>query len=680
MDNLSASINIINKNNVWIDDNMVTTCYNFDNCKVSFGFFQRKHHCRSCGNIFCSNCSSKAIVIPDFVIDRPEPADYWNPSYYVKGLKGIEERVCDQCYISIKSKIRAHEKIIEFIHNPKSIDYIKESIIDSNVRDHYLDHMRNIQYYLPNHIYSQIDKKILKANAKFFSQHSKYLVHLIKSIDWNSSSESESIISILNSEKCKTCEELYCTRTCHENLTFDDCIDILYSCASSLPDEIINHLFEIMKSTPEEVIACNLTFFCSLIKKNPIENLHLNIYNLVCESISLVYQIYWLLIVERSNVSTITNIEENYVCVIDNFLELFDKAILSQICEEYCFYSGLIANLDNPKEYLINNFDKYKPIPLPYNPEIQLIGVYINSITVKQSYTKPVIITFKTNVGNKRILFKRESIINDLTVLNLIKLSNIILNETLEINLGAITYPVMPITENSGMIEIVENAETVHSICSDNKEIWQYIFEKNRHKIVSEVMETYMHSLVLYTLHSYFIGLGDRHLQNIMVTDDGKIFHIDFGFILGKDPYPITSTDIKLNKSVLSILGSTDSEMHQMYLDLCSLGVMILRKYFGIFFVLLNQIQSPTIKEKHIEKFIMNRFQPRQNDKAVFDELLSVIQHSNNAFTDIIRDYLYFHSQEKTIQKGIINVIKGAKGMIKMVTNPMTSSLTSSSS
>lgn len=41
--------------------------------------------------------------------------------------------------------------------------------------------------------------------------------------------------------------------------------------------------------------------------------------------------------------------------------------------------------------------------------------------------------------------------------------------------------------------------------------------------------------------------IGDRHLENLLIDDEGKIFHIDFGFILGRDPKP-NPPPIKISK------------------------------------------------------------------------------------------------------------------------------------
>ncbi|RHZ87825.1 hypothetical protein Glove_30g42 [Diversispora epigaea] len=54
---------------VWVDDETVKTC---KNCKTSFTPIRRKHHCRQCGNIFCQECTSRSIALPQFGYVKPE--------------------------------------------------------------------------------------------------------------------------------------------------------------------------------------------------------------------------------------------------------------------------------------------------------------------------------------------------------------------------------------------------------------------------------------------------------------------------------------------------------------------------------------------------------------------------------------------------------------------------------
>ena len=58
-----------------------------------------------------------------------------------------------------------------------------------------------------------------------------------------------------------------------------------------------------------------------------------------------------------------------------------------------------------------------------------------------------------------------------------------------------------------------------------------------------------------------FLGVGDRHLENLMINNEGKMFHIDFGFILGKDPKP-WPPPFKLCKEMVEGMGGEKTEFY----------------------------------------------------------------------------------------------------------------------
>lgn len=54
--------------------------------------------------------------------------------------------------------------------------------------------------------------------------------------------------------------------------------------------------------------------------------------------------------------------------------------------------------------------------------------------------------------------------------------------------------------------------------------------------IKKSVMSNYVKSCAGYSVITYILGVGDRHLDNILLHQSGYLLHCDYSFILGQDP------------------------------------------------------------------------------------------------------------------------------------------------
>ncbi|TFK99621.1 FYVE zinc finger-domain-containing protein [Pterulicium gracile] len=87
---------------LWKADAETTTCDNFF-CRIRFTMFERRHHCRKCGGVFCGSCAARATPLLDASkLDFIHPPRHSSIYRYETPLSPVvNSRVCEGCWEQI---------------------------------------------------------------------------------------------------------------------------------------------------------------------------------------------------------------------------------------------------------------------------------------------------------------------------------------------------------------------------------------------------------------------------------------------------------------------------------------------------------------------------------------------------------------------------------------------------
>jgi phosphatidylinositol kinase/protein kinase (PI-3 family) len=213
------------------------------------------------------------------------------------------------------------------------------------------------------------------------------------------------------------------------------------------------------------------------------------------------------------------------------------------------------------------------PVIYPFNFDYAISEI----ISVKQieSKTKPyiieMIITNKLGKkSNKKMIIKKdkdlrkESIISRLMSLLQYKLYQQVSKNVLKPFEQVPTYQILMLTTELGIIEYVEDSITLRRINNMGMTIQNYILQQNPKEIVSNIKSRFAQSLAISSCLSYILGLGDRHLDNIMINSRGQIFHIDYGYLMDNPVTSILSApNIKITHVMVDFLGGESSPYYK---------------------------------------------------------------------------------------------------------------------
>jgi phosphatidylinositol 3-kinase len=194
-----------------------------------------------------------------------------------------------------------------------------------------------------------------------------------------------------------------------------------------------------------------------------------------------------------------------------------------------------------------------KAIRLPLDPTVFVFGVDPLEIKVFASKLRPVMLTFNTRDGGRYpIMFKiGDDMRQDELIIQLFEVMDHIF-QMASLHLPITVYNTLAFSSSFGCCQFIENSKAIRDINAASQTIREFLEED--HEPIEPKIERFTASLAAYCVMTYVLRIGDRHDNNILVTRDGKLLHIDYGYILGDVTKPFTPP-LKLSNEMVETIG-----------------------------------------------------------------------------------------------------------------------------
>ncbi|XP_031221064.1 phosphatidylinositol 3-kinase catalytic subunit type 3 [Mastomys coucha] len=300
------------------------------------------------------------------------------------------------------------------------------------------------------------------------------------------------------------------------------------------------------------------------------------------------------------------------------------------------------------------NLSDVELIPLPLEPQVKIRGIIPETATLFKSALMPAQLFFKTEDGGKYpVIFKHgDDLRQDQLILQIISLMDKLLRKE-NLDLKLTPYKVLATSTKHGFMQFIQSVPVAEVL--DTEGSIQNFFRKHApsetgpNGISAEVMDTYVKSCAGYCVITYILGVGDRHLDNLLLTKTGKLFHIDFGYILGRDPKPLPPP-MKLNKEMVEGMGGTQSEQYQEFRKQCYTAFLHLRRYSNLILNLFSLMVDANIPDIALEpdktvKKVQDKFRLDLSDEEAVHYMQSLIDESVHALFAAVVEQIHKFAQ-----------------------------------
>ena len=565
---------------MWQQDSEAVSCV----CGSQFSIFNRKHHCRLCGQIFCGVCTTGRSSIPSFIQTTIQTSDV---------------RLCDNCYTKCKKTKTSEPLIRAMACLPVSVKELAALAINkkwAHATKTLLHIYRSIPFKMPYERFSNLEIQLLKTHFHKLGGHSMWDIQCIRAL------------RVLPVQRTHDCAALKCPAAC-------------------VPTSEI-HAIELLNTFPSTQLLrlpSMRAWFRKYLNKMSNDSIILYMPHFLKRSMTPSAQQF----IKEHIVPRCFNIRVAYAfyyeCKLYN--EPVYKNLSDHMLETFRSYKKDFIYSDSLVQYIQeivhgNRFPVRLPARLPYEPDTMCTAVH--DPVKLQSSTSPSVIVINTDKNSRYILVKKDDMTKDRLVMNIAKHIESLCNAK------CVQYPVFP-TTTGGWVEMLPKAKTLYEL---KYGLTSHIYNSFPDQTIRCVRRRFIRSAVGACILSYIMGVGDRHLQN-MVVSNGEVAHIDFSYLLGHDPK--LQMDIRITPPMVLMMGGEHSEDYSRFVKDISSSFQKIRKHTGLWYALMTYLSS-NFSLAEIQDHIQRKLMPGLKEAEATMRIVDIIKHNSNTWRHSVSD------------------------------------------
>jgi hypothetical protein len=380
---------------------------------------------------------------------------------------------------------------------------------------------------------------------------------------------------------------------------------------------------------------------------------------------------------------------------LQDLLENTQKTFLKEDSSYDIMSTSPFPNLFNKNDFIQKKKKTYFnlvhfpiPLPLPISPYYHTVGIVPQESCVLKSSQYPFLLTFRILVPpftcsdstyhsttffneslkkknkdhdwfmsekelvqagytyqSKRYLYKTgDDLRQDQLVMQLLSiLDSFLISYGFQYHLTK--YNVMVLSKMDGFIEYIEQSQPLSFIKRTYPTLKHYfnlIHSEDKTKDTHQILNTFLQTCAASSVATFLLGVGDRHLDNLLISKNGCLFHVDFGFILGEDP-KFFPAPMKLCKDIIDALGGPQSKGYQDFQLHCCQCFRCFRRHAKIIIdclILMIHSGISALKRHPLEVIarVKEKFQLHVSELQAEAYLLNIISISASAFFPSVVD------------------------------------------